>query len=82
MVWADWIILIISVSIIAFSAVMQSNDDAVDAFRGSSSDLFKNKKMQGSELFLNRGMVLLFVALVVFVLVSNNIERTFLLGLI
>jgi|GEM_PF-2064268 len=82
MIWVDWIILVISVGIIAVSALTQSNEDAVDAFKGSSSDLFKNKKMQGAELFLTRAMIALFVGIVVFVLVSNNIERTFLLNLI
>lgn len=71
MLWVDWFILIIAVVIIIFSAIMQSNDDAVDAFRGSSSDLFKDKKVQGSELFLNRTMAILFGLFVLFILISN-----------
>lgn len=71
MLAVDYIILIISLFIIVISALQQSSDDAADAFRGTSSELFKNKKMQGAELFLNRGMVVLGVGMVVLVIVSN-----------
>lgn len=75
MLVVDYFILIIAVALIVFSALQQSNDDAVDAFRGTSSDLFKNRKFSGAELFLNRGMAILSLTIIVLVVVSNNIDR-------
>ena len=44
-----------------------SKDDINDAFNGSKSDLFKNQKTRGVELFMQRttaGLAVVYVALV------------------
>ncbi len=71
MIWADYINLIVSLLVIAISALQISSDDSADAFRGTTSELFKNRKMQGQELFLNRSMVVLGIIFIAFVIVSN-----------
>jgi preprotein translocase subunit SecG len=44
-----------------------SKDDINDAFNGSKSDLFKNQKTRGVELFMQRttaGLAVVYIALV------------------
>ncbi len=63
----DFIILIVSVCLIVVVLMQQSKDDINDAFSGSKSELFKNQKSRGIELFLERStavLAILFIALV------------------
>jgi preprotein translocase subunit SecG len=51
-----------------------SQDDIKDAFSGEKSELFKNRKSRGLELFLVRSSAVLSVILVVLVIVSNQLH--------
>lgn len=71
---ADLFIIIVSFLLIIFVLLQQSEDSVQDAFSGSSSELFKNKKVRGFDLFMLRGTTILSVALVVLVLLSNYLH--------
>lgn len=75
MVFIDYIIFIVSIFIILISALQSSNEDVMDAFTGGNKELFKNRKIQGAELVLNWSMFGLGLALIVFVIISNNVDR-------
>ncbi len=70
MMWIDWIILVISVFLIAIVMMQNSKDDINDAFNGSKSELFKNQKTRGPELWLQRSTAVLAVLFVIAVIVS------------
>lgn len=52
--WADIIVLVLAVILILSVALQQAQDSVQDAFSGEKSDLFKNQKARGIELFLMR----------------------------
>ena len=52
MIWADWLILILSIILIVLVALQSSQDDLADAFSGEKSELFKNQKQRGFEFIL------------------------------
>lgn len=54
MLWIDYIVLVLSIILIAIVMLQNSKDDINDAFNGSKSELFKNQKTRGSELVLQR----------------------------
>ena len=62
------VLLIIAILLIIIVMLQGSKDDINDAFNGSKSELFKNQKTRGPELFLQRTtavLAILFIALVV-----------------
>lgn len=70
MIWADWIILILSIVLIVFVALQQSQDDIADAFSGDKSELFKNQKQRGFEWFLTIGTLVTSVIFVTMLLLN------------
>jgi preprotein translocase subunit SecG len=71
MLWVDYIIIIVSI-LLATTVLLQSSQDNIqDAFSGEKSELFKNKKSRGFELFLVRSTAVLGTFLIVFVVLSN-----------
>ncbi|AUD62470.1 preprotein translocase subunit SecG [Tenericutes bacterium MO-XQ] len=74
MIWVDWI-AIISTILLIIAVLLQSSDDNIqDAFSGEKSELFKNKKIRGMELFLTRASIILSILMVVSVILSNNLR--------
>jgi len=67
----DIFIVIISVLLITVVLLQQSEDSVQDAFSGSSSELFKNKKVRGFDLFMMRSTTMLSILLLVLVVISN-----------
>jgi preprotein translocase subunit SecG len=68
----DWLLLIISVLLIALVMLQESKDDVKNTFSGEKSELFKNQKQRGPELFLNRltmGMSVVFAVVTILALV-------------
>ncbi|MDY0346736.1 MAG: preprotein translocase subunit SecG [Acholeplasma sp.] len=66
--FADYIVLVLGLLLIVAVALQTSSDNVADAFSGEKSDLFKNSKARGLELFLMRFTAvisLLFVGMVV-----------------
>ncbi|MGB0203315.1 MAG: preprotein translocase subunit SecG [Acholeplasmataceae bacterium] len=74
MIWVDFIALIAVILLIGAVMLQQSSDDISSAFSGEKSDLFKERKTRGLELFLTRGTIILTVIVVVSVLLSNNLR--------
>ena len=72
--WADILIIIVTLLLIATVLLQQSQDDIRDAFSGEKSELFKNRKSRGLELFLVRSSAVLGLLLIVLVVVSNNLH--------
>ncbi|MFA5470482.1 MAG: preprotein translocase subunit SecG [Acholeplasmataceae bacterium] len=75
MIWVDWIAVISSVLLIIAVLLQSSDDNIQDAFSGEKSELFKNKKIRGMELFLTRASIVLSVVMIVSIVLSNNIAR-------
>lgn len=64
----DIFVLIVAILLIIIVMLQSSKDDINDAFNGSKSDLFKNQKTRGVELFMQRGtavLAIVFIALVI-----------------
>ena len=75
MIWVDYIAIIATILFIGVVLLQSSQDNISDAFSGEKSELFKNRKTRGFELFLMRSSIVLSIIMVVAVLVSNNIAR-------
>lgn len=68
MMWIDYIVLVLSICLIAIVMLQNSKDDINDAFNGSKTELFKNQKTRGVELVLQRTTIViavLFIAAVI-----------------
>ncbi len=64
----DIFIFIVSILLITIVMLQSSKDDINDAFNGSKSDLFKEQKVRGVELFMQRAtmiIAIIFIALVI-----------------
>ncbi|MDE5566521.1 MAG: preprotein translocase subunit SecG [Anaeroplasmataceae bacterium] len=70
MLWIDYIVLILSILLIAIVMMQNSKDDINDAFNGSKSELFKNQKTRGAELFLQRTTAVLATLFIIAVVTS------------
>jgi len=67
MIWSDYIVFALGLLLVAIVAVSQSQDNIQDAFSGEKSELFKNQKARGIELFLMRStfvVAILFVGMI------------------
>lgn len=68
MTFLHWLLFAISVLLIIIVMVQESKDDVKNTFSGEKSDLFKNQKQRGSELFLARvtlGLSIAFAAVAI-----------------
>jgi preprotein translocase subunit SecG len=74
MLWMDYIAIIAGILLVTVVLLQSSQDDIKDAFSGEKSELFKNKKARGFELFMMRSTAVLSVILIVMVLLSNNLR--------
>lgn len=64
----DIFIAIVAILLIVIVMLQGSKDDINDAFNGSKSELFKEQKVRGIELFMQRAtaiLAVLFVGLVI-----------------
>jgi preprotein translocase subunit SecG len=75
MIWADYLVLLCAVVIIASVLMQNSSDDIKDAFSGEKSELFKNQKQRGAERILFWVTLFASILFIVFVFVSNGIDR-------
>lgn len=71
----DYFILVVAILLIVIVLMQSSKDDINDAFNGSKSELFKDQKARGLELFLQRGTAILAVVFVVLVIVAAIIRK-------
>ncbi|MBU1141310.1 MAG: preprotein translocase subunit SecG [Firmicutes bacterium] len=75
MIWVDFIVIVTAVLLAIVVMMMHSSDNIKDAFSGEKSELFKNRKTRGLELFLMRTAAVLSVILVITVVLSNNLPH-------
>lgn len=75
MIWVDYIILVLSLLLLLTVGLQQSQDSVQDAFSGEKSDLFKDQKARGFELFLMRTSFVFAVIFVSLILVSLYLHR-------
>ena len=75
MIWADYLVIVLAVLLIVVVLLQNSDGDAASAFSGEKSELFKNKKDRGFELFLTRATLAITTLLIVFVVLSNLLEH-------
>ncbi|MBQ9519864.1 MAG: preprotein translocase subunit SecG [Acholeplasmatales bacterium] len=71
----DIFVLLVAILLIVIVMLQGSKDDINDAFNGSKSELFKNQKVRGVELFMQRTTAILaclFVALVIVAVVLHT----------
>lgn len=67
----DWLTLVVGILLIIVVLLQQGDDDIQDAFSGEKSELFKNRKIRGFDLFMLRSTTVLAVLFVVFIILSN-----------
>lgn len=68
----DWLLLVVSVLLIALVMLQESKDDVKNTFSGEKSELFKNQKQRGPELFLTRmtfGITVVFAVVTILALI-------------
>ena len=71
----DIFICIVAILLIIIVMLSSSKDDINDAFNGSKSDLFKEQKTRGVELFMQRTTAVIALIFVVLVIISVAIHR-------
>lgn len=72
----DIFVAIFAILLIVIVMLQNSKDDINDAFNGSKSELFKEQKVRGVELFLQRGTAVLAVIFIALVITSVLIHTT------
>ncbi|MFA5719596.1 MAG: preprotein translocase subunit SecG [Acholeplasmataceae bacterium] len=75
MLWSDIVVLILGILLIIVVAVQESQDNIQEAFSGEKSDLFKNQKARGIELFLMRSTFVLAILFVGFVFLTLILHK-------
>lgn len=70
----DWLTLIVGIFLTVVVLLQQADDDIKDAFSGEKSELFKNRKIRGFDLFMLRSTTVLAVLFVVFLIVANVMQ--------
>ena len=73
----DIFVAIFAILLIIVVMLQNSKDDINDAFNGSKSELFKEQKVRGVELFMQRATAALAVIFVALVIVSVLLHTSF-----
>ena len=73
---ADYFVLVFSILMIIVVMLQTSKDDINDAFNGSKTDLFKDQKVRGAELVLQRATIVIAILFVALVIVSVFLHTT------
>lgn len=66
----DWLLIVDSILLISLVALQSSKGDLGSALTGANSELFKNQKERGLELFLSRSTLILGIAFIAFAIIS------------
>lgn len=70
----DWLTLVVGILLTIVVLLQQSGDDIKDAFSGEKSELFKNRKVRGFDLFMLRTTTVLSVLFVAFLVIANVMQ--------
>ena len=73
----DIFVAIFAILLIVIVMLQSSKDDINDAFNGSKSELFKEQKVRGVELFMQRATAALAIIFVALVIVSVLVHTSF-----
>jgi preprotein translocase subunit SecG len=71
----DIFVALVSILLIVIVMLQASKDDINDAFNGSKSELFKEQKVRGIELFMQRATIVLAILFVCLVIASILIHK-------
>jgi preprotein translocase subunit SecG len=66
----DIFILIFAILLIIIVMMQESKDNINDAFSGQKTELFKNQKARGVELFFQRATAVLAICFIILIIVS------------
>ena len=69
----DVFIIIIAILLIIIVMMQESKDNINDAFSGQKTELFKNQKERGVELFFQRATAVLAILFIVLIIISAAI---------
>lgn len=69
----DVFIIIIAILLIIIVMMQESKDNINDAFSGQKTELFKNQKARGVELFFQRATAVLAILFIVLIIISAAI---------
>ncbi len=70
MLGIDYVIFVLSILLVISVGLQQSQDNVQDAFSGEKSDLFKDQKARGFELFLMRTSLVLSIVFIALIFVT------------
>ncbi len=70
----EWLLLVVSVFLIVIVIIQQSKDDIGNTLSGEKSELFKNQKQRGPELFLARATWVLAVSFIVLAVLAMSLR--------
>ncbi len=73
---ADYFVLVFSILMIIVVMLQTSKDDINDAFNGSKTELFKDQKVRGAELFLQRSTLVIAIIFIALVITSVVLHTT------
>jgi preprotein translocase subunit SecG len=73
----DIFVAIFAILLITIVMLQSSKDDINDAFNGSKSELFKEQKVRGVELFMQRATAVLAIIFVALVITSVLLHTSF-----
>jgi len=68
--WLDWLLMVVAVLLIALVMIQESKDDVKNTFSGEKSELFKNQKQRGPELFFARATMVMSVVFAVMAILA------------
>ena len=66
----DVFILLLAILVIILVMMQESKDNINDAFSGQKTELFKNQKTRGIELFFQRATAIIAVVFIVLIIAS------------
>lgn len=70
MFWIDWVLMVVAVLLIALVMIQESKDDVKNTFSGEKSELFKNQKQRGPELFFARATLVMSMVFAVVTIIA------------
>lgn len=79
-IWADYLLIVISIILIVLVLIQDSKSDAVSALSGEKSELFANKKERGLEVVLTRLTYIFSASFIVVAFIAKFIVSRGLLG--
>lgn len=71
--FVDVLLIIDSIILISFVALQEAKGGLGEALTGANTELFKNQKERGVELFLSRGTLVCVILFIIFALLRHYV---------